>query len=327
MEKTRIFITRKIHESGINLLKQAGYEVIVYQKNKVIPKKELYAAAKNADALLCLLTDKIDKEFLDANTHLKVIANYAVGFDNVDISYATQKKILITNTPGVLTEAVAEHTFALMFTITRKIVEADSYLRKGKYKSFEPLGFLGPELKGKILGIIGTGRIGYSVAVRAVKGLGMKLIYNDVQRNESLERDASGEFATVDELLKKSDIISIHVPLLPETRHLINAKKLKLMKKTAYLINTARGPIVDEKALVSSLQKKQIAGAALDVYEFEPKLSAGLAKLSNVVITPHIASATIEARSAMSNLAAQGIIDVLNGKVPANVVNKEVFRR
>src|SRR3989344_5557840 len=318
-----VFITRQIPQVGIDLLKKS-HTVKVYPKDQVIPRKELLEAAKWADALLSMLTDKIDKELMD-NSNLKVIANYAVGFNNVDVKTATEKKIPVTNTPGVLTDAVSEHTLALMLAVSKRIVESDKYLRAGKYKSWAPLLLLGTQLKGKILGVIGLGRIGSEVAARA-QAMGMKIVYYDIKADKEFEKKFSSKFFSIPQLLKLSDFVSIHVPLLPTTTHLLSTKEFALMKKTAYLINTSRGPVIDEKALVIALQKKQIAGAGLDVFEFEPKLVPGLAKLDNVVITPHTASATIEARSAMAEMAAKNIMEVLAGRQGSTTVNPEVYK-
>lgn len=324
MPKPKVFITRKIPESGIKLL-QKSCHVKIYPKDQVIPKKELIKEVKNCDALLCLLTDTIDKEVIDANPKLKIISNYAIGFNNINVAYATKKVIPVTNTPGrAIVDAVAEHTIALMFAITKRICEADQFTRRGKYKGWEPQLLLGMELVGKIIGIVGLGRIGSGVAQRA-KAMGMKVIYYDVKRNQQFEQEFKAEYCTLPQLLKTADIVSLHVPLLPTTTHLIGKKELSRMKKTAYLINTSRGPVIDEKALVQALKKRQVAGAGLDVYEFEPKLSAGLTRLQNVVLTPHIGSATIEARTEMSLDAAENILAVLQGKKPKMLVNKEVY--
>ncbi len=323
--KPRVFVTRKIPESGIKLL-QKFCEVKIHPKDRVIPKKELLKEVKQCDALLCLLTDKIDNEVIDANPTLKIISNYAIGYNNIDVAYATAKKIPVTNTPGqAIVDAVAEHTIALMFAITKRIVEADRFTRKGLYKGWEPRSFLGMELRGKTLGIVGLGRIGQGVAQRA-KAMGMKIMYTDVSRNSEFEARFQAQYLSLSALLQRADVVSLHVPLLPATTHLIAAKELSLMKQTAYLINTSRGPVIDEKALVAALKKKQIAGAALDVYEFEPKLTTGLTKLQNVVLTPHIASATREARSEMSIDAAQNILAVLQGKKPKMLVNPQVYK-
>ncbi|MBI4152410.1 D-glycerate dehydrogenase [Candidatus Woesearchaeota archaeon] len=325
MPRPKVFITRKIADSGIQLLKKTC-DVRIYPQNQPIPRQELLRGVKWCDALLPLLTERIDKEVLDANPKLKIVANYAVGFDNIDVTSATSKSIPVTNTPGVLEDAVAEHTFALLFAISKHLVEADRFTRRGKYKSWEPLLFLGPQLKGKVLGIVGLGRIGSSVAEKA-RAMGMQVTYTDVQRNPAFEKKFQARFVSKEVLLKTADFVSLHVPLLPATRHLIGAKELRMMKKTAYLINTSRGPVVDERALVRALQKKMIAGAGLDVYEFEPKLAPGLNKLPNVILTPHTASATLEARQAMSVIAAKNILAVLRGKKAPHAVNPEVYKK
>lgn len=324
MQKKKVFVTRKIPEKGLQLLRK-HFTVKVYPKDQVIPQNVLLREVKQCDALLSLLTDKIDEEILNANPKLKVVSNYAVGYDNIDTKAASAKGIPVCNTPGVLEEAVAEHTFALILALSKRIVEADQFTRAGKYKRWEPMLLLGTELKGKTLGIIGLGRIGAGVAERARKGMGVNVLYHDIRRNKEFEEKYQAKFVSQNALLKKSDFVSLHVPLLSSTRHLIGAKELAMMKKTAYLINTSRGLVVDEKALVKALQKKQIAGAGLDVYEHEPKLTLGLTKLRNAVLTPHTASATIEARTAMSELAAQNIVDVLKGRKAKFTVNPEVY--
>ncbi len=320
-----VFVTRPIPEIGIKLLRKEGFEVKIRKRGAIPSKEELVAGVKNADALLCLLTDKIDKDVLSASKRLKVVANYAVGFDNVDVKAATERRIAVANTPGVLTETVAEHTFALLFAIARRIPEADRFARAGKYKAWGPLLLLGNDLNGKTLGIVGLGRIGSAVAKRAV-GMGMNVIYTGKDRDSAFEKEFKSQYADLSTLLRTADFVSIHIPLLPETHHLIGKKELNMMKKTAYLINTARGPIIDEKALVASLREKRIAGAALDVFEFEPKIAAGLARLENVVLTPHIASATYETRSGMAEIAAKNIIAFFNGTKPPNCVNTEVLK-
>jgi len=322
--KAKVFVTEKIPGDGIAMLKKTCDVKVAPQKGP-ISRKELLKGVKWADALLCLLTNKIDPEVMDANPNLKVISNYAVGFDNVNIAEATKRGIPVTNTPGVLTESVAEHAVALMMAVGKRILEADPFLRAGKYKSWDPFLLLGTEFHCKTVGVIGTGRIG-SVFVKIARSMNMNVLYNDVNRNAEMEQQFQAQYVDLDTLLKQSDVISIHVPLLPTTRHLINADKLKLMKKTAILINTSRGPIVDEKALVAALKKGTIRGAGLDVFEFEPKLAPGMAKLKNVVVTPHIASATEEARNEMSKLAAKNILAVLNGEIPPALVNKDVLQ-
>jgi glyoxylate reductase len=324
LEKKKVFITQNIPGEGIKLLKK-HFQVRVYSKDKVISQKELIQGVKWCDALLCLLTDKIDSIMLKANPNLKIVSNYAVGYNNIDVKFASSLGIPVTNTPGVLTDAVAEHTFALMMAIARRIPESDKFTRAGKYTGWKPNLLLGAQLRGKTLGIVGLGRIGIRVAEIAVKGIGMNVIYSDTKKHKSFDRKYNSRKVGLGELLKKSNFISLHVPLLPSTKHLIGSKELKLMKKSAYLINTSRGPIINEKDLVSALKRQQIAGAALDVYENEPKLSYSLNKLDNVVLTPHTASATIEARFAMSMIAAENIVSVLKGKKAKFTVNSEVY--
>ena len=275
--------------------------------------------------MLCLLTDKIDREIIDANPKLKIIADYTVGFDNVDVKYATQKGIPVTNTAGSSDDAVAEHALMLMMALAKNLIIVDEFTRQKKYRGWRPFSFLGEQLKDKTLGIIGLGRIGSGLAARAHAGLKMKVIYHDIVRNMEFERSNRAIFVPVNTLLKTADFVSLHVPLLPSTRHLIGSKQLAMMKKTAHLINTSRGPVVDEKALVSALKKKVIAGAGLDVYEFEPQLAPRLEKLENVILTPHTASATREARENMGRIAADNIIAVLSGKRAPQIVNKEVY--
>lgn len=313
----KVFVTRKIPESGIKLLKEAGFEVEVSDYDGVLPRERLLQKVKGADAILSLLTDKIDGEVMDAaGPQLKIVANYAVGYDNFDLAAAKQRNVIMTNTPEVLTESVAEHTIALMFAICRRIVESDQFMRDGKYTAWAPMLFLGNGLVGKTLGLIGLGRIGAEVAKRMHDGFEMKILYYDIKRNEEAEKKYNLKYVNLETLLKESDFISIHVPLLETTRHLIGEPQLKMMKKTAYLINTSRGQVIDEKALVAALKNSEIKGAALDVYEEEPKMAPGLADLPNTVLTPHTASATEETRSAMSELAAKNIIAVLSGQPP-----------
>lgn len=328
MSKPKVFITRPIPDQGIKLLKEKGYELSVYERDEIIPRKALLAGVKGADAVLSILTDKIDNQVLDAaGPQLKIVANYAVGFDNFDLEALKKRGVMATNTPGPeIVESVAEHTFALMLAIARRICEADQFARAGKYQGWGPQMLLGTDVHDKILGIVGLGRIGFAVAQRAAKGFRMKLLYNDMKPNADFEKEYGAEFVSLEVLLKNSDFVSLHVPLLPETRHLISGAELKLMKKTAFLVNTARGPIVDEKALLKALSSGTIAGAALDVFECEPSIDCDprdhleLKSMPNVVMTPHTASATIEARQAMSRVAATNIIEALEGRTPPNIV-------
>ena len=320
----KVFVTRPIPEAGIKMLRDKGYEVVINEKarDRAASEKELINGVKGADALLSVLTDKITAKVMDAGLPtLKIIANYAVGFDNIDLEAAKSRNIMVTNTPGVLTDTVAEHTFTLMLAIAHRIAEADRFSKAGKYKAWGPELMLGTDLSGKTLGVVGLGRIGSRVAHHAVKGFDMKVVYTDVKQNLEFEQKFGAVFAsTIDELLPKCDFVSIHVPLLPSTHHLINEARLKLMKPTAYLINTSRGPVIDEHALSDALKKYQIAGAAIDVFEFEPEIVKDLKKMDNIILTPHIASATRETRDKMSELAAQNIIMALSGQLPPNLV-------
>ncbi len=319
----KIYITRKIPNVGIDLLREAGHEVDISDKDGVLTKEELVAElkAKEYDAVLCLLTDKIDGEVFDAAPKAKIFANYAVGFGNIDIEEAEKRGVLVSNTPGVLTDTVAEHTFGLIIAITQRIVEADKFTRAGKYVGWAPELLLGIDLKGKTLGVLGAGRIGSQVAHIANAGFNMNVIYYDIKRNEVLEKDTKAVFKeTPEEVLKEADIITTHVPLLDSTRHLLNEERLAIMKENAFLVNTSRGPVIDETALVEALKHRKIKGAALDVFENEPELADGLKDLDNIIITPHIASATEETRDKMSEMAAQNIISALSGEVPPNLV-------
>lgn len=307
------------------MLKEKGYEVDVSEKDGVLTKEELIVAlrTKPYDAVLCLLTDAVDKDVFNAAApSVKIFSNYAVGFNNIDVAEAKARGIMITNTPGVLTETVAEHAFALILAMASRIVEADTFTRAGKYTGWAPMMFLGSDVSHKTLGILGAGRIGSRVAHHGKHGFDMNIIYYDVKRNEEIEQTTGALYRdTPEAVLKEADVVSIHVPLLDSTKHLINKERLAMMKPLAYIVNTSRGPVIDEGALVEALKNNVIKGAALDVFENEPKLAPGLAELSNVVITPHIASATEETRSKMSEMAAQAIIDALEGRRPVNLVS------
>ncbi len=319
----KIFVTRKIPEAGIKKLLDKGYEVEISKKNGVLTKEELIWALKEKeyDAVLCLLTDAIDGDVFDAAAKVKIFSNYAVGFNNINLEEAKKRGLMISNTPGVLTDTVAEHTFAMMMAIACRLAEGDRMVREGKFIGWEPELLLGTDLSGKTLGILGAGRIGGEVVRHAVKGFNMKVLYYDVSRNTELEEKYGAIFCqTPEELLKSSDFVSIHVPLLPGTKHLINKERLGMMKKTAYLVNTSRGPVIDENALAEALRNGTIKGAALDVFENEPMLADGLVDLPNVLLTPHIASATEETRSQMSEMAALNIIEALEGRTPPNLV-------
>ena len=308
---------------GLDLLRKK-FTIAINSDNCVLTKEEIIKGIKGSDGLLCLLTDPIDREVIYAEPKLKMIASYAVGYDNIDISAAIERGIPVSNTPGVLTETTAELAWALLFSVARRIAEGDRFTRAGKFKGWEPLLMLGQDVTNKTLGIIGAGRIGTAFALKS-KGFQMKVIYSDEKKNEQLERELGAKKVPLSELLKKSDFVSIHVPLMKATHHLIGEKELKMMKKTTILLNTARGPIIDEAALIKALKEHWIFGAGLDVYEHEPKIPEDLKKLDNVILQPHIGSGTIETRTKMALIAAENLIEGLKGNIPPNCINKEVF--
>jgi glyoxylate reductase len=325
---TSVFLTREIPDEGIKMLKRAGLNVEIYEGNKLIPRRELLRRVKGKAVILSMLTEKIDREVMNAaGPSLKMIANYAVGFDNVDLKEAAKRNLVVTNAahPNV-SETVAEHTIALIFALAHRLVESDHYTRKGKYKGWEPQLLLGTDVVGKTLGLIGGGAIGGMVARRMNDGFGVKIIYTDVKRNPTFEKEHQAKFRTQSQLLREADFVSLHVPLLPSTHHLINDKAFALMKKSAFLINTARGPVIDSAALVRALKKGKIAGAGIDVFEGEPQFARRTSDADylqhawNVILTPHTASATIETRQAMSRTAAQNILAFVRGKHPPNVI-------
>jgi glyoxylate reductase len=320
----KVFITRPIPEAAIERLS----ERFIVERNKEdrnLRANELRRAAKEADGLLCLLTDKIDGKLLASVSNLRIVANMAVGFDNIDLKAATERGIMATNTPGVLTETTADLAWGLIMACARRIVEADRFTREGKFTGWGPMLFMGSDVYGKTLGIIGFGRIGQAVARRA-QSFKMKVIYYDeTEVPQPLQKKLNARPVSLETLLKEADFVTLHVPLTPTTRHLIGAAQLGLMKPGAYLVNTSRGPVINEKELVSALKVDSIAGAGLDVYEREPALAAGLKKLSNVILLPHIGSASVETRTKMALMAADNIIKALAGKKPPNLLNPAVL--
>jgi len=328
LAKPKVFVTRQIPEKGLNMIKEY-YEVEVWPEYTPPPYEVLLEKAKEVDALATLLTDKIDCNLLKNSPKLRIIAQYAVGYDNIDVECATKLGIYVTNTPGVLTEAVADLTWGLILAVARRIVEADHFVRSGEWwktkTGWHPLMMLGMEVYGKTLGIVGMGRIGRAVARRA-RGFNMKILYYDVRRlPKELEEELKATYVDLETLLKESDIVSIHVPLTKETYHMIGEKELKLMKKSAILINTARGAVIDTNALVKALEEGWIAGAGLDVFEQEPlPPDHPLTKFKNVVLVPHIGSATHETRTKMAELVAENLIAFAKGQVPPTLVNREV---
>jgi len=317
----KVFITRKIPHIGIELLKKKGYTLNIFKPERPIKPEELIRGAKDADAVITLLTDKIDDFIMSKLPKLKIISNFAVGYNNIDIAAAEKRNIMVTNTPGVLTEATADTAFALLISCGRRIVESDKFMREGKFIGWDPMLLLGTELHGKTVGIIGAGRIGTAFAKRC-SGFDMKIQYFSRRHNPALESKLNAKKVTLNKLLLTSDFISIHIPLSTETFHLIGKKELGLMKPTSVLINTARGEVVDEKELIKSLKAKKIFSAGFDVYEGEPIVNKELFKLNNVVLLPHIGSATIETRSKIAEIASKNVIAALSGKRPQFLVNK-----
>jgi glyoxylate reductase len=310
----KILVTRKLPSSVLAKLRAIG-EVDVYAGDAAIRADELGARAADADALVCLLTDSIDAHVIDAAPKLKIIANVAVGFNNVDVAYARARGVVVTNTPDVLTESVADFTWALILAITRRLSEGERVVRRGAWKGWALDFMLGTELRGKQIGLVGLGRIARAVAARA-PAFGMRVAYT--ARHDTVLPDA--EPMSLDRLLNTSDVVSLHVPLTADTRHLIDRRAFSRMKRSAYLINTARGPVVDEEALAWALQQHLLAGAALDVYENEPAVHPDLLTLENVLLVPHLASGTTETRTAMADLAVENVTAVLAGRPPLTPV-------
>ena len=324
MDKPKVYVTRKLFKEALDVLEEYVDAEIFEGDEAPIPRSLLLEKVKNVDGLLCLITEKIDREILNAGKNLKVVSNCAVGYNNIDVEEATRRGIYVTNTPGILTETTADCAFALMMAVARRIVEGDKNIRENKWVNAWGLRmFVGADVHGKTLGIVGLGRIGAAMTQRA-QGFNMKVLYYDRFRREDLEAQMGIEYFPLDELLAKSDFVSVHVSLTEETTHLIGREEFAKMRKTAYLINTSRGAVVDEAALYEALSKGAIAGAAIDVFEREPiDFNSGLIGLDNIVMTPHLASASIDTRTAMTVMAARNLVAALQGKVPPNSVNPE----
>lgn len=317
--KPKVVVTHKLLPEAMDYLRER-VDFEIGTSRTTLPKESLIRKVRNKEGLLSLLVDTIDREVMEAGPHLKIIANCAAGYDNIDTDFARRKGILVTNTPGVLTETTADLTWTLLLAVARRVPEADKFIRAGKFKGWALDLFLGKEIAGKRLGIIGMGRIGRAVAQRA-KAFGMKVVYSDPHRLARKEEKNLGiSYLPLDELLAHSEFITIHASLTPETYHLISTREFKKMKKEAILVNVARGPIVDERALVEALKKREIWGAGLDVYEREPEVERGLMSLKNVILLPHIGSATYETRLKMAMMAAKNLIQGLNGEKPDNLI-------
>ena len=316
---SKVFVTRKIPDAGLNLLKEK-YEVEVFSSEKNPTKDQLINGAKDADALIPLLSDEIDNEVMEKCSNLKIIANYAVGYDNIDLKAAQKHDIFVSNTPGALTETTADMTWTLLMAAARRVVESDKYVRELKFDSWGPELLLGQKVYGKTIGIIGFGRIGQAVAQRA-HGFDMEVLYNKrTPLSKEEESELGARYADLEDLLKQSDFVTINASLNESTYHLIDEKELKMMKDNAVLVNTGRGPIINEKVLAQALANQEIFSAGLDVYENEPEVYPKLLELDNVVLTPHTGSATIDARNKMAKMAAENVIAVLSGKKPKNQV-------
>src|SRR5215471_2363343 len=324
MAKPKVLATHRLFELARKIL-QENCEVEYWEKPERPPREEVLRRVKDKEALVCLLTEKVNDELLQAAPKLKIAANVAVGFDNIDLVACTKRGVVATNTPGVLDDTTADFAWTLLMAVARRLGEADALARSGNWKGWDLDQLVGTDVWGKTLGIVGFGRIGRAMARRA-NGFQMKVTYTDaVRAPQEAERELRAEYRDMNALLTESDFISIHTPLLPETRGLFNAEKFGRMKRTAYLINTARGPVVNENDLVAALEGEKIAGAALDVFEKEPVIHPGLRR-ANVVLAPHIASASLETRTKMACMAAKSVVALLQGRPPANVLNPEVLK-
>src|SRR5256885_13235592 len=324
MTRPKVLATRPLFPAAQEIL-NANCQVDYWTKPERISKEELFGRVADKEGLVCLLTERVNEELLRAAPKLRIAANVAVGFDNIDLGDCTKRGVVATNTPGVLDETTADFAWTLLMAVARRLGEGEQLARSGNWKGWDLDQLVGADVWGKTLGLVGFGRIGRAVARRAA-GFQMKVIYHDAVRAPlDIERGFHAEYCDLNRLLKEADFVSVHVPLLPETRGLFNEKTFSQMKPTAFLINTARGPVVDEEALVEALEAKKIAGAALDVYEKEPQIHAGLRR-PNVVLAPHIASASLETRTKMACMAAENVVALFKGRRPPNILNPEVLK-
>ncbi len=324
MAKPKVFVTRPTFEAARKLLNEQ-FDAEYWTNPERISRAELLKRVADRDALVCLLTEKVNEELLATAPRLRIAATISVGFDNIDVAACTRRKVVATNTPGVLDETTADFAWTLLMGVARRLIEGDQLARSGAWKGWDLDQLCGGDIWGKTLGILGFGRIGRGVARRAL-GFRMRVIYHDAIRAPAeVERELNAEFTERDRVIAEADFLSLHVPLLPETRHLISTPQFAQMKRTAFLINASRGPVVDEAALVAALEAGQIAGAALDVYENEPQVHPGLVGRKNVVLAPHIASASLETRTKMAVMAAENVIALFSGRRPPNTLNPEVL--
>ncbi len=324
MSKPKVFSSHPLFEAPRKLLNE-HFEVDYWERPERPPRAEVLRRVADKEALICLLTEKINEELLTAAPKLRIVANVAVGYDNIDVAACTRHKVVASNTPGVLDETTADFAWTLLMTVARRVLEGDQLIRSGQWTGWNLDQLCGADVWGKTLGILGFGRIGRALARRA-GGFRMRVIYNDAVRAAAeIERELNAQFVERDQVLAEADFVSVHVPLLPDTRHLISAPQLARMKRSAFLINTSRGPVVDEAALVAALEARRIAGAALDVHENEPKVHPGLVGRRDVVLTPHIASASLETRTRMATIAAENVIALFAGRRPPTALNPEVL--
>ena len=325
MAKPKVYSTHQLFEEARKIL-DANCEMQYWTDSERPPRAEVLRRAKDKEGLVCLLTERVNEEFLRSTPKLRIACNVAVGYDNIDVDACTKRGVVVTNTPGVLDETTADFAWTLLMAVARRVAEGEALARSGNWKGWNLDQLCGADVWGKTLGIVGFGRIGRSVARRA-SGFQMKVIYTDAVRvSEEVEKSLNAEFRDMNSLLAEADFVSLHVPLLPETRGLFDAPKILRMKPTAFLINTSRGPVIDEAALVAALENNKIAGAALDVFENEPFIHPGL-KRPNVVLTPHIASASIETRTKMAVIAANNIVALFEGQRPPNILNPNIFKK
>ena len=325
MPKPKVYCTHPLFDEARNIL-NTNCDIQYWTDSERPPREELLRRVKDREGLICLLTEKINEELLRSAPKLRIVSNVAVGFDNIDVEACTKRGVVATNTPGVLDETTADFAWTLLLAVARRLGEGEALARSGNWKGWNLDQLCGADIWGKTLGIVGFGRIGRAVARRA-SGFQMKVIYTDsVRASEDIEKPLNAEFRDMNSLLADSDFVSLHVPLLPDTRALFDAAKFFRMKPTAFLINTSRGPVVDEAALVAALENKKIAGAALDVYENEPFIHPGL-KRSNVVLSPHLASASLETRSKMATMAANNMVALFKGQRPPNMLNPDIFKK
>ena len=327
MSKPRIYITRPLPEAAMRILEGAVEYRLWDREAEPVPREILLREIVDVDGIICVLTERMDAEAIDRARRCRTIAQVAVGYDNIDVPTATKRGIFVTNTPGVLTETTADMAWAILLATARRVVEGDKFSRSGRWKTWELMGFIGQDVHGATLGIVGLGRIGAAIARRA-KGFAMPVLYHSRHRAEALEAELGARYVSLDDLLRQADFVMISTALTPETRHLIGERELSLMKPTSVLVNIARGPIVDQRALYRALVDRKIWAAGLDVFEVEPvPMDEPLLKLENVVVPPHLGSATVATRTKMATMAAENCLAGVSGKIPPNVVNPEAQER